>query len=418
MEAVPIETLFAGATVGSGGVETVSVDVTVVFLSRTLIMINTLDSVSHPAVPTATFEASRDVHAGGVHVTVVSSDLTLVNICAACRALLDEVSQLTVTDEGALGVLTVAMETDVRVQITLVHINASPHIHGGHESVVAETAVLARDVGTLAAITDIWTVLTLINISTGPEVRHQSVSLTTTAFIASLGVGAVCITASVHYSTLINIHTSLAVGRDLVARLTLALVGAHHVDAVAVLTQVVTQIALIHIFAGGTIGAELVSRGTLTLVTPLSVQTLASVAQQRITLTLINVHAVLHHHEAALVALEALTLEASWGVHTRTLTTDVRRDTTLIDVCAVPLLHGESEAAATATFEAANGVPAGSMRTQALEHLTLVHIFVEGSSRQDITAVGEAGSSGADGFVFGGVWFGTLLAVDTPGSPH
>lgn len=42
--------------------------------------------------------------------------------CAARGSLLDKVSQLTVADEGAFGVLTVAVETDVRVQVTLVHI--------------------------------------------------------------------------------------------------------------------------------------------------------------------------------------------------------------------------------------------------------------------------------------------------------
>lgn len=42
--------------------------------------------------------------------------------CAASGPLLDKVSQLTVADEGAFGVLTVTVETDVWVQVTLVHI--------------------------------------------------------------------------------------------------------------------------------------------------------------------------------------------------------------------------------------------------------------------------------------------------------
>lgn len=42
--------------------------------------------------------------------------------CAARGSLFDKVSQLTVADEGAFGVLAVAMETDVWVQIALVHI--------------------------------------------------------------------------------------------------------------------------------------------------------------------------------------------------------------------------------------------------------------------------------------------------------
>lgn len=42
--------------------------------------------------------------------------------CAACGSFLDKVSQLTVADEGALGVLAVAVEADVWVQVALVHI--------------------------------------------------------------------------------------------------------------------------------------------------------------------------------------------------------------------------------------------------------------------------------------------------------
>ena len=45
--------------------------------------------------------------------------------------------------------------------------NAGPHIHGGHESVVAETAVLSGDVGTLTPVTDIRAVLALIDVWTG-----------------------------------------------------------------------------------------------------------------------------------------------------------------------------------------------------------------------------------------------------------
>lgn len=41
---------------------------------------DTLDAVSHPAVSTATFKASRHVDAGGVHVAVMSPDLTLINV--------------------------------------------------------------------------------------------------------------------------------------------------------------------------------------------------------------------------------------------------------------------------------------------------------------------------------------------------
>lgn len=43
-------------------------------------------------------------------------------------------------------------------------------------------------------------------------------------------------------------------------------------------------------------------------------------------------HAVLHHHEAALVALEALALEAAGGVDAGAGAAQVRRDATLVDV--------------------------------------------------------------------------------------
>lgn len=44
--------------------------------------------------------------------------------------------------------------------------------------------------------------------------------------------------------------------------------------------------------------------------------------------------------------------------------------------------------------------------------------FVEGSAGQNVSSVGKARSSGADGFVLGRVGFGTLLAVHAPGGTH
>lgn len=44
------------------------------------VLTHTLDAISHPAVSTATFEASRYIDAGGMHVAVVSPDFTLINI--------------------------------------------------------------------------------------------------------------------------------------------------------------------------------------------------------------------------------------------------------------------------------------------------------------------------------------------------
>lgn len=98
-------------------------------------------------------------------------------------------------------------------------------------------------------------------------------------------------------------------------------------------------------FTGGSVCAERVSCGTFTLVTSLSVQAGSSTTQHGVPLALVDVcrdregevsragpgywlgaafknisasgtHAVLHHHEAALVALETFALEAAGGVDT------------------------------------------------------------------------------------------------------
>lgn len=91
-----------------------------------------------------------------MHVTVMSPDLTLINVSAACGSLLNKVSQLTVADERAFGVLTVTMETDVRVQITLIHIDTSPHVHRSHEAVVTQTPIFSRNISALASVTNVW----------------------------------------------------------------------------------------------------------------------------------------------------------------------------------------------------------------------------------------------------------------------
>lgn len=44
-------------------------------------------------------------------------------------------------------------------------------------------------------------------------------------------------------------------------------------------------------------------------------------------------HAILHHHEAALVALKALAFKAAWRVDTDATATEVRGDPALINVC-------------------------------------------------------------------------------------
>lgn len=86
----------------------------------------------------------------------MSPDLTLINVSTACGALLDKVTQLTVADEGAFGVLTVTMETDVRVQVTLIHIDTRPHVHRSHEAVITQTPIFSRNISALASITNVW----------------------------------------------------------------------------------------------------------------------------------------------------------------------------------------------------------------------------------------------------------------------
>lgn len=58
----------------------------------------------------------------------MGSNFTFVDICAACCSFAHRVSQLAVTDEGSLCVLTLPAKTDVRVQLALIHIQASLHI--------------------------------------------------------------------------------------------------------------------------------------------------------------------------------------------------------------------------------------------------------------------------------------------------
>lgn len=54
--------------------------------------------------------------------------------CAACGSLLDKVAQLAVTDEGALCVFTLAMQADVGVKITFIHICRRRRIYFEHHN--------------------------------------------------------------------------------------------------------------------------------------------------------------------------------------------------------------------------------------------------------------------------------------------
>lgn len=60
-----------------------------------------------------------------VHVCIKLHMFT--HTCTASGAFLHKVSQLAMTDERALGVFTVAVQTDVGVQVTLVDILRVKH---------------------------------------------------------------------------------------------------------------------------------------------------------------------------------------------------------------------------------------------------------------------------------------------------
>lgn len=160
------------------------------------------------------------------------------------------------------------------------------------------------------------------------------------------------------------------------------------------------------------------SVGTHTLEAALVVHTLTTATQQRVPLTLINVHAVLHHHEATLVTFKTFTLEVPTCVHTRALTTQVWRDTALVDVCTVPLIRVQSEAVVTATTETTDGVPTLPIGAQAVDHLTLIYIFEEGPSINEVSSVSEAGSPGTELAVLLRAFLRTLVTFRAPGHTH
>lgn len=159
------------------------------------------------------------------------------------------------------------------------------------------------------------------------------------------------------------------------------------------------------------------ARRTFATVTSLSVQAHASSAQQWISLTLVDIHAVLHHHESAFIAFIALALKVPGGVHTLASATEVRGYAAFVDVCAVPFFRIQSKAAITSALEAANGVPALAVGAQVGNHLTLVDVFEKPFAICNFFC-GESGSSGTELLVLRCVSHGTLLALlGAPGCP-
>lgn len=118
--------------------------------------------------------------------------------------------------------------------------------------------------------------------------------------------------------------------------------------------------------------------------------TFASSAQQGVPLTLVDVHAVFHHHEATLVTFETLAFKISWRVDAPALSTQVGRDAALVDVSAVPLVRVQSIAIITATTEAADGVSAPPVCAQGVYHPAFIYIFEEGSAIDEVPPMREA----------------------------
>lgn len=100
------------------------------------------------------------------------------------------------------------------------------------------------------------------------------------------------------------------------------------------------------------------------------------------------------------------------------MSTQVRRDATLINICAVPLLSCQGKPTVAATFKAANGVTTSSMSAYTIEHLALIHIFVERPASKNVPSVGKTPTPGTDGLELRRVLFRTLLTVDAPSSAH
>lgn len=203
----------------------------------------------------------------------------------------------------------------------------------------------------------------------------------------------------------------------MVARVACTLVLPHEVHAAAVGAEVCAQLALVDVDARGDVWGQLMARRALAAVAAVGVETRASSAEEGVSLTLVDIHAVLHHHEAALVTLLTLALEVPGGVDTLAPATEVGRDAALVNVCAVPLFRIQGEAAVTPALKAADGVAALAVGAEARDHLALVDVFEERFPICDVFC-GKARASGAELLVLGCVPHRTFLAlVSAPGSP-
>lgn len=60
--------------------------------------------------------------------------------------------------------------------------------------------------------------------------------------------------------------------------------------------------------------------------------TINCVTAMSVNYSMLLTHAVLHHHKAALITWQAVTLKTAWRVHTRPVSTQVRGDLTLLNI--------------------------------------------------------------------------------------
>lgn len=316
-------------------------------------------------------------------------------------------------DEGAFGVFAGPTKADVRIQVTLIDIHTSLHVFRRHEPVIAQAPVLSRDVCALATITDIGVIFALINVCARPLVWHQREAGLTATFVAPVRVCAEGLTATIHYAALIDVNTEKPVVSGVIAWVAGTLVLPYEVHTTPIGTEVCTQFTLVDVNACGDVWRQLVTRRTFAAITSLCVVANASSTEERISLTFINIHAVLHHHEATFIAFVTLAFKVPWGVHTLASATEVGRYAALINVCAVPLFRIQRKAAVTPALEAANGVPALAVGTEAGYHLALIDIFEE---RFPICYVfrGKPGPSGTELLILPAVPQWTLLTLFRP----
>lgn len=204
----------------------------------------------------------------------------------------------------------------------------------------------------------------------------------------------------------------------MIARVAGTLILPYEVHTAAIGTEVPAQFTLIDVNTCRDVWGQLMTRWAFAAVTAFCIKANTASAEEWISLTLINIHAVLHHHESTLIAFITLAFKVPWGVHTLASATEVGRYAAFINICAVPFFRIKSKATVTPALEAANGISALAMGAEAGYHLALIDIFEERFSICNIFR-SKSWSSGAELLILWGVSHGTLLTLfRAPGSTY